>query len=313
MDASTGTQVISKSFRTHQEMRPALVSRDMRYWVMKPDARLRRHVYCYFLAHPMTSPCGGGVAYKKEELLIPDGHSEIVFNVAGAYERGASGSPGRAIMRHSYLIGGRSHSVLTRDLEPVTVAGVKLDPRCLHRLIGSPLTEFSDTTLSFRDLNHRALLDLEDAVASVAHCPRLVAGVLDEFFLQLLPHMPRVNGRIDALVRHIQSSRGTLSIMQWARDHRIDPRYIERTFSAMIGMTPKRYARVIRFKHAYHELVTGNVPTDAVHLDGYYDRSHFNKEFKSFIGATPTARMTAALSQATSISDVLLESELASA
>jgi AraC-like DNA-binding protein len=312
MDASIGTQLISTGFRSAQEMRPALVSRDMRYWVMKPDARLRRHVYRYFLAQPMSSLCADAAAYKKEELLIPDGHSEIVFNIAGAYERGTSGSSGRAIMRHSYLIGGRSHSVLTRDLEPVTVAGVKLDPRCLHRLIGSPLTEFSDTTLSLSDLNHRALIDLEDTVAGVGHCPRLVAAVLDEFFLQVLPYSPRGNGRIDALLRHIQSSRGALSIMQWARDHRVDPRYIERTFGAMIGMTPKRYARVIRFKHAYHELVTGRVPAEVVHLDGYYDRSHFNKEFRSFIGATPTARMAATLSQTTSISDVLLESELAS-
>ena len=313
MDASTGTQPVSTSFRSAQELRPALVSREMRYWLMKPDARLRRHVYCYFLAQPMSSTCADAAAYKKEELLIPDGHSEIVFNIAGAYERRASGSSARAVMRHSYLIGGRSHSVLTRDLERVTVVGVKLDPRCLHRLIGSPLTEFSDTTLSLSDLNHRALLDLEDAVASAGYCPRLVADVLDEFFLQVLPYLPKVNGRIDSLLRHIQSSRGALSIMQWAREHRIDPRYIERTFSAMIGMTPKRYARVIRFKHAYHELVTGKVPADAVHLDGYYDRSHFNKEFRTFIGATPTARMTAVLSQATSISDALLESELASA
>lgn len=296
-----------------RQMRPSLLRCDMRYWLIKPDARLRRQVYCYFLAQPMTSPCGDAVAYKKDELLIPDGHSEIVFNIKGAFERGASGSSERTIMRHSYLIGGRSHSVLTCDLEPVTVAGVKLDPRCLHRLIETPLAEFSDTTLSLRDLNHRALLDLEEAIASVGHCPNLVASVLDRFFLQVLPNLPRMNGRIDSLVQDIHSSKGALPIMGWIREHRIDPRYIERTFSAMFGLTPKRYARVIRFKHAYHELVTGKTPAEAVYLDGYYDRSHFIKEFKSFIGATPTARMAAALSQGTSISDVLLESELASA
>lgn len=304
--------MISTPHRTSTTMRPTLVSRDMRYWLMKPDVRLRRYVYCYFLAQPSSAPDRDDAAYKKDELLIPDGHSEIVFSIAGAYERGASGSSDRATMRHSYLIGGRSHSVLTRDLEPVTVAGVKLDPRCLHELISTPLTEFSDMTLSLRDLNQRSLLDLEDAVASVGHCPSLVASVLDGFFLQALPCLPRVNLRIDALLRHIHSSRGALSIMEWIRKHRIDPRYIERTFSSMMGMTPKRYARVIRFKHTYHELVTGKVPAEAVHLDGYYDRSHFNKEFRSFIGATPTARMAATLSQGTSISDVLLDSELAS-
>ncbi len=294
-------------------MTPTLIRSDMRYWVMKPDPRLRRHVHCYFLAQPVSSPCSDAAAYRDEELLMPDGHSEMVFNLGGAYERRASGSSARAIMRASYLIGGRSHSVLTRDLEPVTVAGVKLDPRCLHSLIRTPLTEFRDTTLLLSDLNHRALLDLEDAVAGVAHCARQVATVLDRFFLQVLPYAPRMNERIDALLSQIKANRGALSIMEWIREHRVDPRYIERTFSAMMGMAPKRYARVIRFKHTYYELVTGKVGAEAVHLDAYYDRSHFNKEFKSFVGASPRARMNAALPQGTSISDVLLESELASA
>lgn len=286
----------------------------MRYWLMQPDSRLRPHVHCYFLALPVHSPALDAPAYKEEELLIPDGHSELVFNLGGAYERrNAGGTSTPTMMRRSYLIGGRTHSVLTRDVAPVTVAGVKLDPRYLHGLIRTPLAEFSDATLSLLDLNHRALLDLEDAVASVAHSPRQVATVLDRFFLQLLPRMPSLNGRIDALMRRIQSNRGALSIMEWVREHRIDPRYIERTFSASMGMTPKRYARVIRFKHTYHELVTGKVSADAVHLDAYYDRAHFNKEFKSFVGAPPRARMSAALPHGTSISDVLLNSELASA
>lgn len=294
------------------EMRPALIGRDMRYWLMKPDHRLQGRVHCYYLAQPISSSCThAAAAYKDEELLMPDGHSEIVFNLGGAYERwDASRTSVRSIMRRSYLIGGRSHSVVTRDLEPVSVAGLKLDPRFLHSLIKTPLNEFSDTTLSLSDLSHRALLDLEDAVADAAHCASRVAAVLDRFFLRALACAPRASVRVDALLRHIQSQRGALSIMEWIREHRIDPRYVERKFGAMIGMTPKRYARVIRFKHTYHELVSGRAQMEVLHMDGYYDRSHFIKEFKQFVGAPPRVRMSSALARGTSISDVLLEREL---
>lgn len=46
----------------------------MRYWRLAPDARLRAHVLCYWMMD------GARSAVATEELLIPDGHSEIVFN-----------------------------------------------------------------------------------------------------------------------------------------------------------------------------------------------------------------------------------------
>lgn len=50
-----------------------------------------------------------------------------------------------------------------------------------------------------------------------------------------------------------------------------------------------------------------------LHLDGFYDQSHFNKEFRTFMGTSPSARLKATLAQATNISDHLLAGELESA
>src|SRR5690349_12816193 len=135
--------------------------------MMAPDPRLQPHVLCYYSEVPpaadVHAPQRPGNA---EELLIPDGHSELVFVIDSAFERWAVGQPGRrAVMRQSYVIGSRSHSVITRDLGPVAVAGVKLDPRALRWLLGMPLTELSDATLSLRELGQTRLLELEDAVA----------------------------------------------------------------------------------------------------------------------------------------------------
>lgn len=292
---------------------PILTRRDMRYWLMKPAPALRTRVYCYYLAHPVpAADWNPAAAYKEEELLIPDGHSEIVLNLGGAFERRLAGdtAPG-LVMRQSYVIGGRSRSVLTRDLGRVMVAGVKLDPRLLHGLIRAPLGEFSDGTLGLAELGNLAIADLEHAVAEVSHSAARVAAVLDQFFLNVLATAPPANPRVDALVRHIHDSRGELSVLQWIRGHRFDHRNIERRFHAAMGMTPKRYARVIRFKHHYHMLVNGK--SAAQLLDGFHDRSHFNKEFKSFVGAPPTARIAASLEHGTSISEALLASELAAA
>jgi len=293
-------------------MHPTMICSTMRYWRMRPDPRLRPLVLCYFLARPPND--GSLVAAPRpadgDELLLPDGHSEIVFTLDGAYERWPLGDlEQRHIMRQSYLIGGRSHSVLTHDLSAVTVAGVKLDPRALRWMIRTPLDEFHESTLSLRDLGDRGLLDLEDAIAH-ADTAQGVAERLDRYLIQALRDMPPIDQPVDHLLCHIQSSHGALPILQWVRDHGVDPRHLERRFRATVGMTPKRYARVIRFKHSYHEFSTGTPKGAALHLDGFYDQSHFNKEFRNFVGSAPSARRSATLGAGTNITDHLLTGEL---
>lgn len=280
----------------------------MRYWRLRPDPRLQPWVLCYFVVEP-DDACARDNEFCTEQLLLPDGHAEIVFNLGNTYERWPLGpSAARDVMQSSYLIGGRSRSVVTRNRGPLRLAGVKLDPRLLRRLIRAPLCEFSEGTLSLRDLNQVALLDLEDAVAC-ARSPLAVQSLLDAAFLRMLARVPERDPLVDRLVRDIRAHQGTISIMDWSRDYGVDSRRLERRFADAVGITPKRYARVIRFKHSYHQFITNRTGTIALYLDGYYDQSHFNKEFKHFMGVAPSIRLGGKMPPVTSVCDHLLEGE----
>src|SRR5688572_22757896 len=126
-------------------MQPTMVIGDMRYWRIAPDPRLASHVVCYWMVD--SKPGAPRPDDDSQSLMIPDGHAEIVLYRGDAgFKRWKLEDPSRAdVMRSSYLIGGRSHSVATRSLAPLRLAGVKLDPRFLRRLIGVPLDQFRDT------------------------------------------------------------------------------------------------------------------------------------------------------------------------
>jgi AraC-like DNA-binding protein len=67
-------------------------------------------------------------------------------------------------------------------------------------------------------------------------------------------------------------------------------RFIAR-FEQAMGLTPKRYARVLRF-HALIERLAREQPGDwaqAAVEAGYADQSHLIHEFKRLAGITPTA------------------------
>jgi AraC-like DNA-binding protein len=291
-------------------MNPTLARDGMRYWRLQPDVRLQPWISCYWMVEPdaTTRAPAGASAADEHQLLIPDGHSEIVFGLAASFARWRVGAPAaRAIMRSSYVIGGRSHSVLTRSIGPLRLAGVKLDPRALRRLIGIPLTELRDVVVSVAELGWRPLLDLEDAVA-LSRTVGTLARTLDAFFLERLPAADEP-AAIRPLVERIRASRGTQSILSWAREHGVDARTLERRFIAAMGMTPKQFARVVRFKHSYHQLCTAGVGGDKPHLDGYYDAAHFNRDFRHFVGTSPLKWLAQSTAFRTTIADHLLAGE----
>jgi methylphosphotriester-DNA--protein-cysteine methyltransferase len=99
--------------------------------------------------------------------------------------------------------------------------------------------------------------------------------------------------------------------MKWLRAEHIDSRTLERCFCTHMGMMPKQYARIVRFKHSYHRLMFAETGTAAreTHLDPYYDQSHFIREFRRFLGAAPSARLAGRMPSVTTVSDHLLQGE----
>jgi len=295
-------------------MQPTLVTADMCYWRISPDPRLGEHVLCYWMVEDAPDRSPGPRFAHGEDLLLPDGHSEIVFNRGSeSFERWQLGARANSEhMRGSYVIGGRSHSVGTHTSTPLRLAGVKLDSRFLREIIGVPLHEFRDSTLSLRDLGHAGLVELEERIAT-ASGPTAMAALLDGFLLGVLRRARRQVSAADALLRRIQRDRGSTPIMRWARNACVDARSLERTFCAATGMTPKQYARIIRFKRAYHCLLEPVRRPLATALEGFYDQSHFNREFRFFTGVAPGTKLAGSMSQTTDVTDHLLQAELAAA
>jgi AraC-like DNA-binding protein len=290
---------------------PTLEGEGMRYWRLRPDARLRRWIQCYWFVEPDSHRARA--ASDRPDLLIPDGHSELVFRLAGGFTRWHLGEPAAPIhMRESYIIGGRSKSVLAHSPGGLRMAGVKLDPRALRMLLRRPLAEFRDNTVTCADLGSRALLELEDAIANVRTIDQL-PGVFDRFFLPRLTDEVRDHSAIPQLIERIRATRGAQSILKWAREHRLDVRTLERRFVARMGMTPKQFARVERFKQSYYELTQPRNNTKRTHIEAYYDESHFNREFQHFMGTSPKSWLKQKAGGTTAIGDHLLKGEMDSA
>jgi methylphosphotriester-DNA--protein-cysteine methyltransferase len=151
-------------------------------------------------------------------------------------------------------------------------------------------------------------MNLEDEVANLTSVDRLVS-VFDRFFLRMLTDAEAAEQATTRLLERIRATHGAQSIMAWASDHAVDPRTLERRFVARMGMTPKQYARIVRFKNSYRRLGIPQPGGRRPHLESYYDESHFSREFRHFLGTSPVKWMSEEARYRTTIADHLLEGE----
>ena len=91
-------------------------------------------------------------------------------------------------------------------------------------------------------------------------------------------------GTWSALVR----SGGREPIAEIARDLGWSRRHLTEQFTRAVGVSPKTYARIVRFDRARALIAAGGSLGDVALDAGYYDQAHLNRDFREFAGAAPT-------------------------
>ena len=88
-------------------------------------------------------------------------------------------------------------------------------------------------------------------------------------------------------MKRIREENGCMNIASLAQEMGYNQKYMDRVFHGETGMTMKKYATIIRLQAAIHYLQEGK--WDEVYEKlGYYDQSHFIKEFKKYTSLTPS-------------------------
>ncbi|OGC20985.1 hypothetical protein A3J90_06715 [candidate division WOR-1 bacterium RIFOXYC2_FULL_37_10] len=96
--------------------------------------------------------------------------------------------------------------------------------------------------------------------------------------------------RIFVAINRVIKLEGNASLESVACEISMSLRQMERIFRISVGVTPKQFARIVRFRQSHNALLqTGNKSLVSIALQGgYADQAHFNKEYKKLVGLNPT-------------------------
>jgi AraC-like DNA-binding protein len=152
-----------------------------------------------------------------------------------------------------------------------------------------PLEEFAGITTSLTDvLCHPKELDQLHEQLFEADNQRSRVELMENFLLKRI-RTSAPDPLVSAAVDWLEKTAGTRRIDDLTEYIGLSQSALERRFRRIVGISPKKYASVVRLQRAVKMRTTATDLTAIAHAAGYFDQSHFIKDFKRAIGTTPDA------------------------
>lgn len=249
----------------------------MLYREFSPHILLHQYVETYWAAW-------GFMKTEEYHKILPDGCVDILFSF------GSVSAKDRVVPFRPNIIGTTTSYLENYYLNTLDMIGIRFRPGGLTAFTFTPIHEFTDKTIElaltdslFDDEFHAGLPEMKTVEERIKHLDYYLVGKLKKTF--------EPERRIIHAVNLIQHSKGQLSLQDVARESCLSPRHLERKFKASIGLSPKAFSNIIRFKSAlsYLEQNTDSTLPDIAVRFGYYDKAHLIKEFKKLSGELPSA------------------------
>jgi AraC-like DNA-binding protein len=113
---------------------------------------------------------------------------------------------------------------------------------------------------------------------------------LNDFILKKLPPSLNIDPEIIKVTKAIIACEGNLRLNDIYSSLSMSKRSFQRKFLESSGLTPKEFCEILRFDATVRKLVVKDYEHyDVLVESGYYDQSHYNKQFKKFSGLAPLA------------------------
>lgn len=187
--------------------------------------------------------------------VLPDGCADLVFDLTGG---------------EGMAVGTMTKPLVLPPSSAREFFGVRFRPGRAAAFLRIPLAEITDARVPLRDLWKSWSGELSlDALES-------------ELIRRLRPDR---DARVDAAIARIAA--GTDRIENIAREIGISRQHLARQFLHHVGVSPKTFARVMRFQRVLADR-RGDW-SDVAARHGYYDQSHLIVDFRELAGTTPNA------------------------
>ena len=216
---------------------------------------------------------------------------EIVITIDdGEYDVSMSGNSDWFPLLDILIYGMYSNNAVLRAVGTTRKFGIRLKPENLQALFDVPSSVLYSGYTQFENIVGNDANLFAEQLAEAPDTATLISRT-DAFLLSHLnKHRQKHSYLVNAL-QLIRSSKGSVSVDSICKSVYVSPRQLQRSFQQEIGLSPKAYQRLVRFRNAYRDMQglqqVGGWAGLSYKL-GYADQAHLIRDFKQYTGLVPT-------------------------
>lgn len=220
------------------------------------------------------------------ERILPDGCVELVFHFRDTYlTHFATGETAR---QPSSFVVGQMRRFL--EIEPTGRAGfvaVRFHARGAYLFFRHPLSELAAGVVDLRDAWRDRAAEWTERIALAPDLGSRLR-LVEEALLDVLDRAGRTEPAVDRALHLIEARRGRIRVDALAAEIGVSGRHLVRQFQRAVGVGPKEFGRLSRFRHALQLMTAGTAPlTEVAQECGFFDQAHFNHDFRELAGMSP--------------------------
>jgi AraC-like DNA-binding protein len=290
MDRKKGT---SSPYASDSRDPPVVVT----YRELAPAPELRAHVRTFFSFTPGARPWPGRRAVVREvrfasgepfcSPVFADARASLVVELGSICRFGEGWSHGTPV--RAYGIGALRAVGSTGDTARAEMIGAYLEPGATWPLLGTPAVELTDRIVDLSLLWESGSARLAEDLAELpeaARVDRLEAALAARLRRAREPG-PRLD--VTGLACWARNEPARMTVRRLADAAGVSRQHLTRVFREVVGVSPKRYCRLVRFQAGLAYAGAGaGVPWARVAGElGYADQSHMIAEFRELSSLTP--------------------------
>jgi AraC-like DNA-binding protein len=222
-----------------------------------------------------------------DPCIVPDCMTEIVFNFGREYKRKTINSTDFVTIKGSHIIGVKSQPhILLENAEMETIS-IRVKPARLSFFTKIPMNELTDSAVPATDVFGKEIFIIEDKLKLAKDNINKVE-IITKFLSDKLLSNYKQSEAVEILSSMYKTPENNI-LRKNSLSKTMYYKKLERLFSDIVGISPKLVGRIIRINYAIERKLKDNSLSfsELAYISGYFDQSHFIKDFIDLSNKTP--------------------------
>lgn len=187
------------------------------------------------------------------------------------------------------FISGQHKGFMLIEANHSSMLVTRFKPGGAYPFFNFPISELNDSVKQLEPICGDKIEQARKAIIAEKEISKKFE-LVEEFYLKQLRKDHKRDESFEKVLSHLYSNPQDSSIKELAELMQVSQKHLISLFDKRVGLKPKYLARIFRFQKAIQKLEHQEKIDwiDLAHECGYYDQSHFIRDFLEFSGINPS-------------------------